>query len=177
MFQVGEFVVCGSKGVCEVEDIATLDIAGVDREKKYYILKPRYQAGSTVYVPVDSPKEPLRKVLSGEEAKRLVESMRGLPLIDIKNDKLTEQIYKEYMRSNSCEAWATLIKTIYARKQKRIQSGRKVTAVDAKYFHLAEECLYGELAVALDIRREDVGGYLAENIQKPGEGAAAQPID
>lgn len=164
MFQVGEFVVCGNKGVCEVEDIATLDIDGVDRDKKYYILKPRYQTASTVYVPVDSSREPLRRVLSAEEAKRLVKSMWTLPLIDIVNEKFIEQVYKEYMRANSCESWAKLIKTIYARKQKRIQMGRKVTAVDAKYFHLAEECLCGELAVALDISREAAGSYLAENV-------------
>ena len=40
VFQKGERVVCGSKGVCVVEEITTLDIAGVDKKREYYILKP-----------------------------------------------------------------------------------------------------------------------------------------
>jgi hypothetical protein len=36
-----------------------------------------------------------------------------------------------------------------------------VTAVDARYSHRAEESLYGELAVALNIAREAVEEYIA----------------
>ena len=39
-----------------------------------------------------------------------------------------------------------------------------MTAVDAKYFHMAEENLYGELAVALNISRKEVEGYIVEAI-------------
>ena len=60
------------------------------------------------------------------------------------------------MKTNRCEEWVRVIKTIYLRKQKRLQSGRKVTAVDAKYGRLAEENLYGELAVALGTGRKEV---------------------
>lgn len=164
VFEIGEHVACGGKGVCVVENITTLDISGVDKKRKYYILKPKYQAGSTVYVPVDSPKESMRRVLSREEAQQLIDAIPKLPLIDIANDKLSEQTYKECMRANSCEEWVRIIKTIYLRKQKRIQAGRKVTAVDARYFHLAEESLYGELAVALGLNREDVEAYITGEI-------------
>lgn len=164
MFKIGDYVICGNKGVCTVENITTLDIAGVDRERKYYILKPLYMGGSTVYVPVDSSRESMRNVLKREEAERLIEAIPEIPLLAITNDKLTEQVYKECMKANSCEELIRMIKTIYLRKQKRIQAGRRVTAVDAKYFHMAEESLYGELAVALDIDRKDVEGYITEMI-------------
>ena len=64
MFGIGEFVVCGSKGVCSVENITTLNISGVDKDRKYYILRPLYMSGSTVYVPVDSLKESMRPVFT-----------------------------------------------------------------------------------------------------------------
>lgn len=162
MFKVGDYVICGNKGVCTVENITTLNIAGVDKEREYYILKPLYMGGSTVYVPVDSPKESMRSVLKRDEAQRLIEAIPGIPLLVITNEKLTEQTYKDCIKKNSCEELIKMIKTIYLRKQKRIQAGRKVTAVDAKYFHMAEENLYGELAVALDMNRKDVEGYITE---------------
>ena len=175
MFEIGEHVVCGNKGVCVVENIDTLNISGVDKERKYYILKPKYQAGSTVYVPVDSAEESLRKVLSPEEARELIEAIPSLPLIDIANDKLSEQTYKECMKANSCEEWVRIIKTIYLRKQKRIQAGRKVTAVDAKYFHMAEESLYGELAVSLGLNKEDVEAFITGEIDGRKEKSSLQP--
>ncbi len=174
MFEIGEHVVCGNKGVCIVENITTLDISGVDKERKYYILKPKYTAGSTVYVPVDAAGESMRKVLSREEAQRLIVSIPEIPLIEIANDKFTEQIYRESMKANRCEEWVRVIKTIYLRKQKRIQAGRKVTAVDAKYIHMAEERLYGELAVALGMDREDVEAYIVGEIRGRAEKSALQ---
>jgi len=165
VFQIGDYVICSNKGVCEVENITVLNISGADKEKEYYILKPLYSAGSTVYVPVDSQKDhTMRKVLERTEAERLIGTIPEIPLLVITNDKMTEQMYKDCMKSNDCQELVKLIKTIHQRKQKRIQAGRKITAVDAKYFHLAEENLYGELAVALDLSREEVSGYITAAI-------------
>ncbi len=164
MFGIGDYVICGNKGVCEVENVTTLNISGEDRERQYYILKPLYVSGSTVYVPVDSPRESMRKVLKREEAEKLIREIPEIPLLVITNDKLSEQAYKDCIKTNDCEDLVRIIKTIYTRKQTRIKAGRKVTAVDAKYFHIAEENLYGELAVALNISRKEVEGYIAEAI-------------
>lgn len=166
MFDKGEYVVSGNKGVCVVEDITTLDISGVDREREYYILKPIYMSGSTVYVPVDTADNSLRRVLSREEADRLIRGIPDIPLISITNDKLLEQEYRGCMRANDCAEWIRIIKTIYLRKQKRLAAGRKVTAVDAKYFRLAEENLYGELAVSLQMPRGEIEDYITREIEK-----------
>ena len=106
----------------------------------------------------------MRKVLERTEAERLIGTIPEIPLLVITNDKMTEQMYKDCMKSNDCQELVKLIKTIHQRKQKRIQAGRKITAVDAKYSHLAEENLYGELAVALDLTREEVSGYITAAI-------------
>ena len=164
MFAVGDYVICSNKGVCVVENITTLNISGVDKEREYYILKPLYMSGSTVYVPVDSPKESMRYVLRREEAQKLIEAIPEIPLLVISNEKFSEQVYRDCIKTNDCMELVKMIKTIYMRKQKRIQAGRKVTAVDAKYFHLAEESLYGELAIALDMSRDKVEDYIAEAI-------------
>lgn len=166
MFEKGEYVVCGNKGVCIVEDITTLNISGIDKERQYYILKPVYMAGSTVYVPVDAAVESMRKVLSHQEADRLIGAIPEIPLIVIANDKQLEQEYRNCMKTNSCKEWVKIIKTIYLRKQKRLEAGRKVTAVDAKYFRIAEDNLYGELAISLSMERNEVEDYITKEIDK-----------
>lgn len=166
MFEIGEYVVCGNKGVCIVEDVAKLDISGVDKEREYYILKPLYMAGSTVYVPVDAAEKSMRRVLKRDEAQKLIKEIPDIPLLVITNEKLSEQMYRECIKTNDCEELIKIIKTIYLRKQKRIQAGRKVTAVDAKYFHIAEDSLYGELAVALEMPKDEVESYITKEMNR-----------
>lgn len=165
MFGIGEYVVCGNKGVCTVEQITTLDISGVDKAKMYYILKPVYASSSTVYVPVESAMSSMRPILTFREASELVENIPEIPLLEIANEKFAEQSYKECLKSNDCRKWVQIIKTISERKQKRLLAGRKETALDSKYFKLAEEQLYGELAVALKMERSLVCSHI-ENIYK-----------
>ena len=117
VFQKGERVVCGSKGVCVVEEITTLDIAGVDKKREYYILKPLYLSSSTVYIPVDTAEGSMRKVLAHEEAEKLIHRIPEIPMITIANDKLLEQEYKNCLKTSSCQDLIRIIKTIYLRKR------------------------------------------------------------
>ena len=164
MYSVGQYVVCGNKGVCTVQDITTLDISGVDKAKLYYILKPEYITASTVYVPVDHA-ESLREVLTRQQAEQLVHDIPEIAPLQIHNEKLAEQEYRNCMRTNDCTQWVRVIKTIYDRKQKRQQAGRKETAVDGRYFKLAEDSLYGELAIALGMERNQVCAYITDKLQ------------
>lgn len=75
-------------------------------------------------------------------------------------------MYRECIKTNDCQELIKIIKTIYMRKQKRIQAGRKVTAVDAKYFHMAEDSLYGELAVALEMPKDEVESYITREMNR-----------
>lgn len=164
MFEIGQYVVCGNKGVCIVENITTLDISGVDKAKKYYILKPVYVSSSTVYVPVDSASS-MRNVLTGQEAEALIKKIPEIAELEIQNERLVEQDYRECLKTNQCESLVKLIKTIYQRRQKRLEAGRKETAVDSKYCKMTEDMLYGELAVALQMERKDVSKYFCEQLQ------------
>jgi len=166
VFKKGECVICGGKGVCSIEDVTTLNMPGVDKDRKYYILKPLYIAASTVYIPVDTADDSLRSVLSREDAEELINKIPQILPITITNEKMLEQEYRACMRTNVCEEWIKIIKTIYLRKQKRIEAGRKVTAVDAKYFKQAEDNLYGELAVALEMSRDGVESYITGEMDK-----------
>ncbi len=163
MFSIGDYVACGNKGVCVIGEIKTLDISGVDKDEQYYILKPVYNAASTVYIPVALAEESIRPVLTADEAKRLVEDIPQIDCLDITSEKLVEGMYKGCIRSNDVREFVRLIKTIYIRKQKRLEAGRKETAIDSKYFRIVADFLFGELAVSLDIPKNEVEEYISES--------------
>lgn len=164
MFAIGDYVINGNNGICLVQDITTLTISGVDKSRKYYLLKPVFSSGSTVYVPVDTADTTMRKALSKEEALAVIHSIPDIPFIPLTDEKTLERTYKEYIRMNSCEGWIKLIKTIYLRKEKRISNGCKVTAIDSKYFKQAEDFLYGEFSVALNMTKEEVRTYIENTL-------------
>ena len=45
MFEKGDYVIYGNNGICRVQDITTLTIPGIDKNRKYYLLKPVYASG------------------------------------------------------------------------------------------------------------------------------------
>ena len=59
-----------------------------------------------------------------------------------------------------------IIKTLYLRKKSRLAEGKKVTAVDEKYLKIAEANLYGELAIALEMKKDEVESYIFKRISE-----------
>ncbi len=155
VFQKGEYVIHGSNGVCLVTDITHLDMPGSDRKRLYYVLQPLNVRDSRIYSPVDNTKVLMRKILSREEAEKLLEDIPELEQIWIPNEKLREEQYKEVMRTCDCRQWIGMMKTLYRKRLRRLAQGRKFTAVDERYLKEAEEHLYDELSLALGAGRQE----------------------
>ena len=166
MFKIGDYVAHYKEGVCEVTSIGKLDISCSDKKKEYYTLKPLYDAGGTLYTPVENEKRQIREVITSEEAQALIEDMLNIETIGVTDEKRREISYKEALLRNQCRDWVAIIKTSYTRKMKRIASGKKVINVDDKYLNIAEKFLYGELAVALDMTKDEVNGYITDYLKK-----------
>lgn len=166
MFKIGDYVAHYKQGICEVTNIGRLDISCSDKKKEYYTLKPLYDQAGTLYTPVSNEKNQIREVVTCEEAKKLIEEMPSIDTIWVADEKRREAFYKEALMKNECREWIAIIKTSYLRKMKRLASGKKSINVDEKYLNIAERFLYGELAVALDMKKEDVKNYIVEHIQE-----------
>ena len=165
MFSKGEYIICGSNGVCMIEDICSPPLAGVDKKRKYYALQPVYQKTCTVYTPVDNEKVIMRKILSHEEASDLINSVVTIEMIWDANDKVRESRYREAIRTFECNELIRIIKSLYIRKDERFAEGKKSLTTDDKYLHQAEELLYGEIAVALSMTKEAVCQCILERVR------------
>lgn len=156
MFKIGDHVVYGSKGVCAVADITQMKMPGADKERPYYVLHPVWDTGARVYLPTDNEKSVIRKVITEEEGKQLIEEIPDIACLTVTEDKKREQDYKDVMRACDCRQLVSLIKTLAARKEDRIAAGKKNTALDERYLRAAEHELYDELAIALNQPKEEV---------------------
>lgn len=166
MFQKDDYVIYGSNGVCTVKDIGPLDMPGVPKERMYYTLVPYYTKDSQIFTPTDSNKVVMRALIRKDEILQLIEEIPTIELLWIKDEKQREAQYKDALRKCDCRELIRIIKTIYTRRQDRLAEGKKMTASDEKYFHLAEDSLYGEFAVTLGIERGQVQEYIANRVKK-----------
>ena len=73
------------------------------------------------------------------------------------------------MATGDCREWVSIIKTLYQRRQLRLQEGKKTTSTDDRYFRKAETNLYSELAYALDKQPEEMQSFIMTNIEQVPE--------
>jgi CarD family transcriptional regulator len=164
MFEIGDFIIYGTNGICEVIDITTMDLPGIPGDKMYYVLQPGGQGDNRIFTAVDNRKMIMRKIMTWEEANHLIEEIPQIEELWISDEKQREELYKVSLRSCQGREWVKIIKTLYVRREERIAQGKKITATDERYLKLAEESLFGELAIPLQITRESMSELIAARI-------------
>lgn len=165
MYQVGELVSYGSTGVCRVSEIIN-QISPDGEERTYYVMHPLYKA-CVISVPVDSDKVFIRPIISRDEAERLIELIPTLdcPAFHSRVSRELSEHYTTLLKSHDCQDWMEMTISIYTKKQALLSQKRKFGSVDERYLKQAEELLFGELAAALEIPKDEVRGYIGAKLE------------
>ncbi|MDE6386552.1 MAG: CarD family transcriptional regulator [Lachnospiraceae bacterium] len=165
MFEKNQLIMCGGHGVCRVVNITENPVDRRDKVRKYYVLEPLFEKASTIYTPVDNDKVIMRRIMTKEEAEELTKRVTEIDTVWVQEEKNREQMYKEAIRTYDCRSLVQIIKTLYLRKQNRLQEGKKVLSSDEQYLRKAEELLYSEMSVALSIPKEEVEAYIKDVVR------------
>ncbi len=165
MFEIGEYIVYGVKGVCQIEDITHIDISGADKNRLYYVLAPIGDMNGKIYAPTDNQKLVMRRVISKEEANQLISELPEIETLWVQDERQREAKYKEAMRTCDYRAWVSIVKTLYLRMKERTAQGKKITALDEKYMRMAESELYSELSLTLGIPKGEMESYIKEQLK------------
>ncbi len=166
MYQVGEKIIYGSNGVCIIEEIKMIEVPRTDEEKAYYIIKPMFQE-CRISVPVDT-KMFMRPIISAEEAQALIE---GLPLVEAQpyfNTALRQlqDYYEKKIATHDCGTLAEMLIALYRKREQMLSQKRKFGAIDERYMKRAEELLFGELSVVLELTKAEVRQAIAAKLEK-----------
>jgi CarD family transcriptional regulator len=170
MFQVGDLIIYGNTGVCRVADITVPESSNADDGRLYYLLEPLYQ-NCAIYSPVDHPKVFMRPIITAAQAEKLIRQIPSIEAEAYYNSVLRQLAdhYEDYIKTYNCRDLMELTMSIYAKKKISEQQKRKFGAIDERYMKRAEELLFGELAAALGIPKEDVPDYIAGRVSREAE--------
>lgn len=151
MYAIGEYVFRENDGVCRVSEIGHLDFQKPEEERTYYTLIPIGDDKTKIYVPTEPEPIGIRKLISRDDALKLIRNIQCIPPINLANERQCEQQYKQSLRSNDPSQLVAMIKTLYTREQARLTQGKKSLIMDKSYFQQAEKLLYSELAMVLGV--------------------------
>ena len=160
MYQVGDRVVYGIHGVCQILD---LEERTVDRKKiKYFALEPINQPGTRYFVPSENPAAlaKLRHIISREDLEQLLASSDIRHNCWIADENQRKQRYRELINSSDRVALLQMINTLHHHKKAQAELGRKFHLCDENFLRDAEKLLTAEFSLVLGIAPSEVEGYI-----------------
>ncbi|RGZ96510.1 CarD family transcriptional regulator [Ruminococcus bromii] len=155
MYSIGEIVLYGSNGVCEITEITTKKIGKDSIE--YYVLKPVCSDSSTLFVPTQNEMlvSRMRVVLSSDEIKDILSQKTDNEIwIDNKAERC-EKI-KEIISGGDCMKLVELIRRMHFHSKLQLKKCRRLHITDERFLKEAEKMVCDEVSVVLHIDRNDV---------------------
>lgn len=168
MYPAGTLILYGRTGVCRVEGVVERTLPGEKGPIPFYFLRPLYQNG-TISAPVEKVEDGTifsRVLMSRKQAQEFIKALPALPATPYLNQNLNQlrDHYRQQLQSLTALDLAQLIRSVYKKRQDAERKNRKLSAIDQRFMDEAEGLLYGELAAALGISREEVCGYISKTL-------------
>lgn len=168
MFQVGDKVVYGIHGVC---DVTRQEERIIDRKRvSYLVLEPAGQPGSCYLVPAHNAAamSKLKHMLSREDLENLMQSEKVKADGWISDENQRKQSYRELISSGDREKLMCMVRSLYLHKNSQTAAGRKCHLCDENFLRDAEKLLCSEISVVMNMEYDQAKQYLRENLQEKG---------
>lgn len=165
--QNGELIVYKSAGVCRVVAQEEQSMDGI-HSVLYYKLKPIADQNSTYYVPVASAGERLRRLMTKEEVLALIDTM---PLAAEEENELPanrrkrRELYAQVIKEHDEHELVRMLASLYEKKQSSEAKGKRISAMDETAMKNAEELMFQEIGVVLELERAQVRAFIDERVQ------------
>lgn len=162
MYKINDLVVY-RRDVCRVIGKEISDMTG----EECYILEPYEKADGSVRmkVPVSNKAGHLRDVLTKEQVKQLMKQVPELETLEDKPANMKSQ-YVTLLKGDEIADLIRIIKTSFLRNKVRMDSHKKLAAIDGEYLGKAERYLFNELSVALGLPYDKAKDYFEKEVEK-----------
>ena len=163
MYAVGEKIIYGEQGACEVSEVGHVAMQGIAKDRLFYTLRP-VSGGGTIYAPVDSPVY-MSPVMPPEEAKAFLDAIPTIDATYCTETKVTraDAYYKSIFSSHSREALVGMLKGLKGcSTDRRHTLNLRLERISKR----ARELLESELSAALGISAAEAQQKLSEALTK-----------
>lgn len=151
MYQIGDFIVYGIHGLCKIENIGPSPFDPKE-SRLFFTLHPVYAAeASMIFTPVDNDTVVKRSPMTKEQANALIKVMPTIPALVVEREKDRRDIYRQALRTTDPMDLVALLRTVMERRFDRSRINKRLTDADTDFEKKAQDNLYSELSLVLDI--------------------------
>lgn len=160
MYQVGETVFYGTEGVCRVEEIRQMK---VNRETaEYYVLRPIYREGSTVFVPVQNELlvSRMRPLLTKKQIEKMIDEVNEADEDWIDDASERKAAFQQTLLSADRRELLSMVRRLHLRRQNLQTVGKRLRTNDEQMLRDAEKLLADEFSVVLNLKPREVPEFI-----------------
>ncbi|MCQ2555250.1 MAG: hypothetical protein MJ171_06330 [Clostridia bacterium] len=156
MYHIGDVVVYGTEGVCEVKEITEVRFGKETNE--YYILCPVRKESDTFYVPTSADKVFLRMrpVLTASQVDDVIAQTEGKETAWIGNERERVEYFKKTLLYGKCEDVLLMARAIYRQQIRQLESNKRLHAVDERFLKEAEKLIIDEISYVKGIDSNEI---------------------
>ncbi len=163
-YQINDTVFYGTNGVCRISAIEQLSFNSEPDD--YYILRPVYNASSTIFVPLGNPTlcGRIRPVMTEEQMLLLFRRMTEEIPDWIEDNNRRRAVFSDILLDAEPEKVLAVLRCLRSRSETLRRRKKRLHISDEKLFHDAERMLREEIAYVAGIPMDKVDGYIAEHV-------------
>lgn len=165
MYQVGDQVVYGMHGVCQVVE---MEERVIDRKRLTYLaLEPVGQTGSRYLVPThnETAMGKLRPMMTPDQMESLLNTQEVREDAWIKDENQRKQTYREMIGSGDRVSLMKMVHTLYRHKAQQTAAGKKIHLCDDNFLRDAEKLLSSEVSMVMGMEYDQARAYLREKLK------------
>lgn len=147
MFNVDDYIIYSTSGVCRVADI----VSEKNRDGEmveYYVLNSFSENSTKIKIPTNT-KVFMRSLISSGEATTIIND-ESLCSLWIENERERNTNFTKLLKEGSFEIWMNLANSIHIKKLEKIKASKKLNQSDERTLKTVEKLLTEELSIILD---------------------------
>lgn len=155
-FSVGDAVTYRAEGVCDVVDIRKECFGARGEGEDYYILVPRNDVSSSIYVPLhnEALTALIRPLLSREGIAALVREICNERMEWLPESRARHTMFREILSRGERRELALLVVTVSERVEQTLAEGKKPGSTETGALSRACHLLRDEFSVAVSLRSD-----------------------
>ena len=160
--QVGDLVIYGTNGLCEVEELLEKKLPYDEAPQPYYTLRPRSKNRSVIYIPARNQAlvGKMRPLLDKAEIDDILHGVRGRAMEWNADRTQRHAAFRAVMARRDQEEMLLMIRCIFSRRQALAAAGKRLPGADEDILQSSEKLLAQEFSCSLGIPPESVRDYI-----------------
>lgn len=163
MYKIGDLTFYKSHGICRIDSIVEQNFTGTPMQ--YYVLQSKLRPGVTLYHPVESDNCQLEKLLSYDEASKILDIFSNEASDWDERNTNRQRHHTDILSKNNHVEIAQLMNTLLRKEQELLLQDKKLTSQDTQMLQQISMMMFDTLELALNQTKAQLEKQIQDKIQ------------